>query len=211
MVYADIPEDTGPIDAQVILTLIDLPANNYTLTAYHNDSKSSHEQYAPIDVQVTGAASASTSDLNVSQTKNAVNDSGLGQSTVTFTATGSGNVIINYTPTSSGSDGKAVLNGFELDISGTTVQFAQASSSCLENAGPAVIDVVLSGPAEETVTVDYAVVIGTAVNGHDYFLDNGTLVFGPGQTSRAIAIGVAYDDFNEPSETVGLIAYPNYP
>jgi len=139
MVYADVSDDTGPIDAQVILTLIDLPAGNYSLTAFHNDSKSTHEQFAPIDVQVTGAVSASTSDLNVAQTKNAVNDTGLGQSNVAFTATGSGDVVITYTPTSSGSDGKAVLNGFVLDWGNEVYAYNPRPANGERDVEPAVV------------------------------------------------------------------------
>ncbi|MHC4212828.1 MAG: Calx-beta domain-containing protein [Planctomycetota bacterium] len=204
MVYADASDDTGPIDAQVILTLIDLTAGNYSLTAFHNDSKSTHEQFAPIDVQVTGAVSASTSDLNVAQTKNAVNDTGLGQSNVAFTATGSGDVIITYTPTSSGSDGKAVLNGFILEYSGSTITFTADASADPETIGTALIPVTLNNPEPtQTYTVEYEVIDGTAQGGGiDFDLDSGVLTFNPGQTTKTIPIDINDDGADEEDETI---------
>ncbi|MHC4529826.1 MAG: hypothetical protein ACYS29_18290, partial [Planctomycetota bacterium] len=75
MVYPD--NYNGPVNGRVILTLGNLPAGNYTLVSYHNDTKDSHAQQDPIDVTVDGAITGSTSDLDVVQTKSP-DDSNLG-------------------------------------------------------------------------------------------------------------------------------------
>jgi len=117
MVYPDDISDSGPVDGSVILTLGNLPAGDYSVTAYHNDSSPTHDPHGTIDVTVSGAVSTATGDTGVSQTQNNVDDTALGQSSVTFTATGSGDVVITYAPTGpsgGGIDARGVLNGFEL-------------------------------------------------------------------------------------------------
>jgi hypothetical protein len=163
MVYPD--SSTGPGGGRVNFTLSDLPVGQYSLTSYHNDTKPTHAQQDPIDVTVSGAVSASTSDLGVVQTK-CSDDTCLGSSTVTFTATGTGDVLITYTPTTdAGLVSKATLCGFELELLGNTtiVQFEAESSSDVENIGTAYINVNLSHPEDvNTIYVDYTVTGGTA-------------------------------------------------
>ena len=201
MVYPD--DHYGSVEGRVILTFGNLPAGDYILTSYHNDSKGSHVQQDPIDVTVGGAITGSTSDLDVVQTKS-LDDNNLGQSTVTFTANGTGDVVVTYTPTTDGgNESKAVLNGFELDATGTTVQFDSAASADFES-GPAVLSVVLSPATPNTVTVNYNVTGGTAVGGgQDYTLAGGTLIFGPNQaTSEYINIVIVNDGEPEEDETI---------
>lgn len=63
--------------------------------------------------------------------------------------------------------------------------------------------VTLSAPWERRVTVEYAVAGGTAKVGVDYQrVTNGTLVFSPGDTWMAVAVGVIGDDAIELDETV---------
>ena len=65
---------------------------------------------------------------------------------------------------------------------------------------------MLSGPTGETVTVDYAVTGGTATRDTDYILADGTLTFGPGETSKAVTISVLSDGLTdgEDAETIEL-------
>jgi len=202
MVYPD--DHYGSAEGRVILTLGNLPAGSYILTSYHNDSKGTHAQQDPINVTVSGAISDSTSDLAVVQTKS-LDDNNLGQSTVTFTADGTGNVVITYTPTTdNGVVSKAVLNGFQLDSTGTTVQFDSAASENFESVSPAVLSVSLSTITPNTVTVDYNVTGGTAVGGgQDYTLAGGTLIFVPNQaTPEYITIVIVNDGLPEEDETI---------
>jgi len=124
-VYPDNPDTTGPGVGTVIITLGGLPAGSYSLVTYHNDNKigceQPHDPQVPLNVTVSGAVSASEDDLDVAQTQNNSDDNGLGQSTVTFTATGAGDVVITYDPTAAagdGNDARAVVNGFELTSGG---------------------------------------------------------------------------------------------
>jgi murein DD-endopeptidase MepM/ murein hydrolase activator NlpD len=125
----------------------------------------------------------------------------------------------------------AVLdNGTELSrntfrVIGTPqVSFAVARSSGSESVGTVVLDVVLSQPSDQTVTVNYAFTGGTATGmlgtkstklgpiaipgiialglGADYLYDNGTLTFAPGQTQQQIRFTVLNDGTAERNETV---------
>lgn len=70
-------------------------------------------------------------------------------------------------------------------------------------ANPNVIQVVLSGPSGDTITLDYAVNGGNATGGGvDYTLANGTLTFNPGETSKFVPISVVSDELDENDETV---------
>ncbi|MHC4659297.1 MAG: Calx-beta domain-containing protein, partial [Planctomycetota bacterium] len=197
----------GPVNGRVILTLSNLPADDYILTSYHNDTEGGHAQQDPINVTVSGAISGSTSALDVVQTKCA-DDSCLGSSTVTFMAEGTGDVIITYTPTTSNPIvSKAVLNGFELDLLGPVVpavRFDSGASSGFEDISPAVLSVILSPATPNTVTVDYNVIGGTADGGGtDYSLPAGTLIFAPNQaTPEYINIGIVDDGTPEDDETI---------
>jgi hypothetical protein len=82
------------------------------------------------------------------------------------------------------------------------VNFAVTAASGLEGATPAIVPVVLSARSGQTVTVNYAVSGGTAINGTDYNLASGTLTFTPGQTVHNIAIPIADDSLSEPNETI---------
>jgi hypothetical protein len=82
------------------------------------------------------------------------------------------------------------------------VAFSSASSRCPEPGTPAVLDVQLSGASDQTVTVDYAAVGGTAASGSDYAALSGTLTFAPGNTVQAIQIAIADDTSLEADETI---------
>jgi len=86
------------------------------------------------------------------------------------------------------------------------VLFARASGSGMEKTTPAYIPVMLSAPARNKVTVDYAVVGGTATGGGvDYTLDSGTLVFEPAKTDKTIPVAIISDsNDNEPLETIRI-------
>jgi hypothetical protein len=63
------------------------------------------------------------------------------------------------------------------------VQFDSETGGGSENLTAAKVNVNLSWPSDETVTVDYDALGGTAANGSDYVLPPGTLIFEPGQTN----------------------------
>lgn len=86
---------------------------------------------------------------------------------------------------------------------GATVAFGGASSSGLESATPADLEVTLSAASGQTVTVDYGVTGGTATgSGVDFTLDDGTLTFAAGDTSETISIVIVDDASEESDETI---------
>jgi len=84
------------------------------------------------------------------------------------------------------------------------VLFARDSGSGMEKKTPAYVPVILSAPTRKMVTVDYAVVGGTATGGGvDYTLDSGKVIFKPGKTNQTIPVAIVADDNDaEPIETI---------
>ena len=66
----------------------------------------------------------------------------------------------------------------------------------------------LSRASEQTVTVRYRTAGGTASEGTDYDGASGTLIFGPGDTEKTIAVPTREDKLDEPDETF-LVALSN--
>ncbi|SIR89146.1 type I secretion C-terminal target domain (VC_A0849 subclass) [Sphaerotilus natans] len=73
-----------------------------------------------------------------------------------------------------------------------------------EGAGTVTFTITLSGPSEQTISVDYRTVPGTALAGQDYSPITGTLTFAPGETSRTITVPVIDDTVFEGAETFTL-------
>jgi TolB-like protein len=78
------------------------------------------------------------------------------------------------------------------------VSFALRNSEAKEGAGFAKLAVALSAVSGKQARVEYAVTGGSAIDGKDYTLKSGPLVFEPGETEKSIDIGVkdnkAYED-----------------
>jgi sugar lactone lactonase YvrE len=84
-----------------------------------------------------------------------------------------------------------------------------ASATVQQSEGDAglntfVINVTLSNPSVETVTVDFATSDGTATAGSDYVANSGTLTFAPGATSASVNVSINGDTTIEPNETFTL-------
>ena len=88
------------------------------------------------------------------------------------------------------------------------LRFSASGYSVPEAAGAATVTVARSGAAAGTVRVDYATSDGTAAAGVDYHEGSGTLVFGPGVTTRTFAVPLIGDGADEADEafTVTLAA-----
>ena len=69
---------------------------------------------------------------------------------------------------------------YEIKTSAPLIQFYTTSENRSQAAVVHYPLVALSNPSSITVTVDYKITGGTAVNGTDYALANGTLIFPPG-------------------------------
>ncbi len=82
-----------------------------------------------------------------------------------------------------------------------TLSIADATTHETNVDTVAVLDVTLSGPSGDPVTVNWATADGTA-DSTDYVPDSGTLTFGPGQIAAQIAVMIKGDALDEPDETV---------
>jgi hypothetical protein len=87
---------------------------------------------------------------------------------------------------------------------GVTVGFAGTTGSGLESQSPAPLAVALSTAQAGPVTVNYAVTGGTATNGTDYTITNGTLTFAAGETVKVIPNTITNDLTQESNETIVL-------
>jgi uncharacterized delta-60 repeat protein len=87
------------------------------------------------------------------------------------------------------------------------VGFSSATYSVNENVvgSNAVINVVRTGSAVGTVSVDYLTMPGTASNGVDYVSSTGTLTFGPGETNKTFTVTIIDDLLQEGNETLTLL------
>ena len=83
-----------------------------------------------------------------------------------------------------------------------SVSFLVPFSNRPESIARNPIEVRLSTPSNQTVTVAYAAVGGTATFGEDYNPQNGTLVFRPGETRKFITLAIVNDSKYEGNETV---------
>lgn len=86
----------------------------------------------------------------------------------------------------------------------TTISYAAGGYLSWEGSGQAVIEVALSRPSPEAMTVNYSTTDGTASAGSDYTGVSGTLTFAPGETSKTFTVPVAADSLLEGDETVVL-------
>ena len=84
------------------------------------------------------------------------------------------------------------------------VQFTAASSSGAESVSPVNIQLQLSDPSThwQDVSVNYAVIGGTASNGVDYMLAAGTATISIGNTTTNITLTVTNDTMDEYDETI---------
>ena len=92
--------------------------------------------------------------------------------------------------------------------SGNTIPSPRLSSAGPESATPARVEVLLSFANEVDTVVGYSVTGGTATNGTDYALADGTLTFPPGSTSKFISFPVVDDTDVEGDETVVITLGP---
>lgn len=84
-----------------------------------------------------------------------------------------------------------------------TVQFVISASQNAESVGAPIIEVNLTAPSAQIITVQYQFTGGTATYGVDYTIPNpGTLIFMPGDTLQTINLSVVNDGVNEPDETI---------
>jgi len=76
-----------------------------------------------------------------------------------------------------------------------------------EGVGTSQIEVRLSGPSSAPVSVDYATVIGSAVQGSDYWGVHSSIQFAPGETVKRIPVVILDDNAAESNETFVVRIY----
>ncbi len=188
-------ENTSP-GSDFILTLNNLASGaTYRLLSFHNRSDEGDTVIPSVTVSGATVISAPGSIVQ----NHAIMDN---PAEFIFVPTG-GEVSFRYRGPDGGCPGCQVfMNGFTLELSGPVVSFYEPSSGEVESAHVAEVTVVLSEEVNEAVTVDYAVVGGTAERGTDYLLSDGTLSFAPRQTINTINIIVLDDGLDEDDETI---------
>lgn len=89
----------------------------------------------------------------------------------------------------------------EDDDAAPLARFAATDASVAETVGTASLSVLLSAPSGLAAQVDYALAGGNATLGADLNSTAGTLVFAPGETSKAFTVQILDDTLAEPDET----------
>ena len=79
----------------------------------------------------------------------------------------------------------------------------KASTDAVEGK-PVTFTVRLSAPSEQTVTVQYRAVDGSATSGVDYVATSGTLSFAPRQTAKTVSVSTTDDSQHEYTESLYL-------
>ncbi len=86
-----------------------------------------------------------------------------------------------------------------LAVTGATVMEGNSGSRLVN------VNVFLTAPFQQTVTVDYAVADGTAKAGEDYEATSGRLTFLPGEMDKTITVRVFGDTMFEKDETFSVV------
>ncbi len=86
----------------------------------------------------------------------------------------------------------------------TGFEFAAGAFATSEPEGVATITVWRGGTGSGIVSVDFAVLSGTALAGADFVSTNGTLIFQPGETQKTFGLIILADALTEGSETALL-------
>ena len=86
-----------------------------------------------------------------------------------------------------------------------TVAFSADPADQAERNGDFNLEVMLSGICQNSVTVDYATIDGTAAAGSDYTAKSGTLTISGGLTTGVITIALKDDSYYEGSEDFQIV------
>ncbi|HMJ88507.1 MAG TPA: Calx-beta domain-containing protein, partial [Candidatus Acidoferrum sp.] len=85
-----------------------------------------------------------------------------------------------------------------------SIAFSAVTYTVVENDGNAILNLVRTGGSNGTVSVNWAVIGGTAIAGQDFFGASGTVVFANGETQKAIILPINNDTAVEGIETATL-------
>lgn len=88
------------------------------------------------------------------------------------------------------------------------LSFSAAFSHAVESDSTASLNIVRSGDAAGTASVQYVTADLSAASGADHQASSGTLIFSPGETSKSLTVSLLDDDLNEGDEAF-LVALLN--
>ncbi len=133
-------------------------------------------------------------------------DNDLDQTNRTYTLT-----LSNARPTDSVGIAETGRTAFIVvqDNDGPTITFTGASSAVRENAGFKRLEVRLSAPSPQEITVRYATEPMTAVAGEDYRSVNGTLTFTPGTLTQTIEVEILNNYIIDPNPRTFAVVLSN--
>ncbi|QDS91740.1 Calx-beta domain protein [Roseimaritima multifibrata] len=95
---------------------------------------------------------------------------------------------------------------FDVLVGQGVVEFESAATLVNEQAGYQTVKVQRTGGSQGSLVVNYETVDGTATAGSDdYVASSGTLVFGPGETSKVITVQLGDNSLDEANETFSLV------
>lgn len=86
-----------------------------------------------------------------------------------------------------------------------TVQFGAAEYTAAEDGGSVTIELTLSNPLEQPITMQYDTLGGSAQKGKDYWGGTGSVTFQPNEVRKAFEITLFNDGINEGNKTVNLV------
>ena len=182
---------------------------------------------APVISSVAASASGSTATITWTTNENATSRVAIGTDPNALSDVADDSTLVtNHSVTVSGlslattyyyrvSSTDGALNSATLpDVGSPAASFATATplvsvadTSVTEgNSGTAIASFVVTASAasNQTATVNYTTINGSAISGTDFTATTGTLTFNPGETSRTIEVSVTGDTASEGDETFTL-------
>ena len=109
--------------------------------------------------------------------------------------------VVTATATNRTTNDTSELSAAVIVDAPTQLGFTVSTVNVDESAGTVTLTVQRTGGSDNTITVDFLTVNGTATAPSDFGATQGTLTFGPGVTSRTIVVSIVDDMLEEPAES----------
>jgi hypothetical protein len=186
-------ENAGP--ATVVLTLTNASAFTLTVDLATSDGTAlAASDYVPQSVVLTFAPGITSVTTSIG-----ITDDVLYEGNETFNVT-----LSNPVSATVAAPGSTVVTIVD-DETQPTVQFSASAYNVVEDNGPAVITVTLSGSSAFTVTVTVTSTNGTAIAPADYAAVTTVVTFTPGTTQQTFNVTIVPDVLDELDETLLLM------
>ncbi|MCZ4222600.1 Calx-beta domain-containing protein [Pedobacter rhodius] len=185
--------ETGPTNGTFTVTLSNASATDTQISYTLGGTATEGSDYSTINTKtITIPAGQTTGTITIPVLTDALTES---TETVvaTLSSTDNGLISVSSTPAS--------INIVDANTASVSIS---AASTINEGAGTITFTVTLDNAVQNSFTVDYATVNGTAVAGSDYTATSGTLTFAAGSaagTSKTFTVPIVNDNIAEPNET----------